>query len=86
MKLEKDNAPAKVEKADKPERAEKPVRRERPAKAPREDKREEKSDEPKLVTVKRSAKPDQSARRYPILPDDEGDKFHDDNMPAFLRK
>lgn len=59
--------------SDKP--AEKPIKKERA----------DKRNDQKLVTVKRSSKPDASARRYPILPDDEGDKFHEDNMPAFLR-
>lgn len=59
--------------SDKP--AEKPIKKERA----------DKRNDQKLVTVKRSSKPDTSARRYPILPDDEGDKFHEDNMPAFLR-
>jgi len=78
-------SPAKPEKAEKSERA---PRREKPARAERHDRddRSEKASEPKLVTVKRSSKPEPSGRRYPILPDDEGDKFHEDNMPAFLRK
>lgn len=64
----------------------KPDKKER---APRPEKKHEKKAEPenkKLVTVKTSVKPEPSGRRYPILPDDEGDKFHDDNIPAFLRK
>lgn len=82
IKIEKAETPVKAERADRA------PRRERPAKAERPDREErsEKSSEPKLVTVKRSSKPEPSARRYPILPDDEGDKFHEDNMPAFLRK
>ena len=94
IKSEKAEAPVKADKPakeDKPEKAERAPRREKPVKAERADHperqdRSEKSSEPKLVTVKRSAKPEPSGRRYPILPDDEGDKFHDDNMPAFLRK
>jgi superfamily II DNA/RNA helicase len=64
----------------------KPDKKER---APRPEKKHEKkseSENKKLVTVKTSIKPEPSGRRYPILPDDEGDKFHDDNIPAFLRK
>jgi len=85
IKSEKAEVAAKPEKAEKPERA---PRREKPARAERHDRddRSEKASEPKLVTVKRSSKPEPSGRRYPILPDDEGDKFHEDNMPAFLRK
>lgn len=85
IKTEKVEAAAKPEKVEKPERA---PRREKPARAERHDRddRSEKASEPKLVTVKRSSKPEPSGRRYPILPDDEGDKFHEDNMPAFLRK
>lgn len=85
IKSEKAEVAAKPEKAEKSERA---PRREKPARAGRDDRddRSEKASEPKLVTVKRSSKPEPSGRRYPILPDDEGDKFHEDNMPAFLRK
>lgn len=69
----------------------KPARSEKTRKSSRSDRseshsREDKSSEPKLVTVKRSSRPEPSGRRYPVLPDDEGDKFHEDNMPAFLRK
>lgn len=67
----------------------KPIVSEKKERAPRPEKKHEKKVEPenkKLVTVKTSVKPEPSGRRYPILPDDEGDKFHDDNMPAFLRK
>lgn len=72
-------APSKPARSDKPRKSSRPDRSES---HPREDK----SSEPKLVTVKRSSRPEPSGRRYPVLPDDEGDKFHEDNMPAFLRK
>lgn len=72
----------KPQKAAEPKKAEKPSR---PKKQPAAD-RSEKSSEPQMVTLKRSSKPERSQRHYPILPDDEGDRFHDDNMPAFLRK
>lgn len=83
----------KIKLADKTEKTEtsdikKSVKKERPVRKEKSDKsvRADVPDKQRLVTVKTSAKPEPSGRRYPILPDDEGDKFHEDNMPAFLRK
>ena len=90
IKADKGEAPPKAARDEKnrEEKSERAPRRERPVKAVREDRpaKSNYSDEPQLVTVKRSSRPEPSGRRYPILPDDEGDKFHEDNMPAFLRK
>lgn len=74
-----------TEKSAKPETIAKPAQA---VKSDRQSQnsRKERSDEPQLVTVKRSSKGEKTPRHYPILPDDEGDKFHEDNMPAFLRK
>lgn len=84
-KSEKPDAPAKADRPDKADKTDRPPRREKSSRPDRSD-RDDKPAEPKMITVKRSSKPEPSGRRYPILPDDEGDKFHDDNMPAFLRK
>ena len=83
----------KIKLAEKTEKTEtsdvkKSVKKESPVRKEKSDKsvRADVPDKQRLVTVKTSAKPEPSGRRYPILPDDEGDKFHEDNMPAFLRK
>lgn len=73
---EKLGAEAPVEKIAPVEKKERPVRREKKVEP----------EQQRLVTVKTSTRPEPSGRRYPILPDDEGDKFDEDNMPAFLRK
>ncbi len=74
------------DKVEKPEKKERPARREPARRDPVRRERADEPDQQRLITVKTSSKPEPSGRRYPILPDDEGDKFHDDNMPAFLRK
>ena len=77
-----------IEKSSKDEKpiiedsVEKPKKVERPKKAHHS----EPPNSSRLVTVKRSPNSEKTPRRYPIEADDEGDKFHDDNMPAFLRK
>ena len=61
---------AKAEKAEKTEKLAKPEKQQKPEKTVRKFPRSESS----------------VPRRYVEEPDTEGDRFHDDNMPAFLRK